>query len=328
MSFLRLSLACVLLLIGSRWAHGQPAAVQQLQNNQVGRELQSPVMDLTPGTNAPDLYAGENQDVGPQRILRVQPRVTWFDVVLDSQFFFSDNANFDVGPNAISSGVFVNTIQAAFMPPAVKLGEGKFAAAVGFSSQWYNYDDKRLGSLDFNAQTAFANSRYDLGNWQFNAGVNLTRLVDQSGYDETYRELMPNFGVQRILPVNNHMFFAVGELVDYHLTEVPSVLGSRTDINDRFDSITSGTFTWMVTRQIVVQPYYRFQYSYFEHDTLAVTHRDDYLHSFGVTAAYYFNKHLSLRLFYNYNWKQSDDQFTPAYHESNGGVGVSFDWKF
>jgi predicted porin len=306
----------------------QPAAIEQLQNNQISQQLQVPMPNLHAGTNAPELYPGENTDVGPQRILRLQPRTTWFDLLFDSQVFFSDNANYAQEPFAIASPVYVNTVQAALAPPALPLAGGKFSAALGLASQWYNYGDNRLESLDFNAQTFFVSGKYTLDNWQVGLGVNLTRLVNQENYNENYRELMPNFGIQRVIPVNDRMFFSLGDLVDYHFTKVPSVLGSRTDINDRFDTIASVTFTWQVTHHFIVQPFYRFQYSYYQHDTLATSARDDYLQSGGLTVAYYFNKNLSLRAFYSYNRKQSDDRFTPAYHEMNGGLGLAFDWKF
>jgi hypothetical protein len=315
-------------LLGGVNLFAQPAAVQQLQNNQLSRELQPPMPALTAGTNAPELFPGENADVGPQRILRLNPRHTYFDVLLDSQVFFSDNANFAQEPFNVASPVFVNTVQAAFTPAPVALWAGKAGAGIGLASQWYNYGDNRLENLDFNAETLFLSGKYALDKWQVGLGMNLTRLVNQEKYDETYREFMPNLGVQRILPLNERMFFSVGDLVDYHLTEVPSVFGSRTDINDRFDNIASLTFTWQATRRLIFQPYYRFQYSYYQHDTVATSDRNDYLQGFGLTAAYYFNQKVSMRAFYNYNRKQSDDRFTPAYHEMNGGLGVTLDIKF
>jgi len=164
--------------------------------------------------------------------------------------------------------------------------------------------------------------------WQFGAGVNLTRLVSQADYDETYREFMPNAGVQRIIPLNDHMYFSLGDLVDYHLTRVPSEFGSRTDLNDRFDNIASVTFTWQPTRHILIQPYYRFQYSYYPHDSLGLSDRDDYLQSFGISAAYYFTPNISVRAFFNYNRRQTSDPYTPAYREINGGPGATLNIKF
>ena len=70
--------------------------------------------------------------------------------------------------------------------------------------------------------------------------------------------------------------------MDYHLTEVPSTLGRVSDVNDRFDNTASVTFTWQATRHLLVQPYYRFQYAYYQHNTLDTSDRNDYLQSVGV----------------------------------------------
>ena len=323
------TLATITLAAGGCWAlQAQPAAIQQLQNNQITREFQPSLPSLAFGTNAPELYAGENLDVGPQRILRLLPRHNWFDAQLDSQAFFTDNANYAPEPYAVSSWVFVNTVQASLTPPAMALGPGQAAVALGLASQWYNYGDNRMESFDFNAQTFFLNGNYTVGKWQFGAGVNLTRLVNQENYNETYREFMPNLGVQRLIPLNRRMSFVIGDLVDFHLTEVPSALGSRTDINDRFDNTASLGFVWQPTSHLLIQPYYRFQYSNYQHDNPGTSGRNDELQSVGVTATYYFNRHVSLRAFYNYNRRQSGDPFTPAYLEMNGGPGLLLDFKF
>jgi hypothetical protein len=319
--------AAALVPAGVLSLHAQPAAVQQLQFNQLTRELQAPPT-LFAGTNAPELYPGENLDVGPQRILRLTPRPTYFDVLLDSQAFYSSDANYAQQPHDVASLVFVNTAQAAFTPPVVTLGPGKAAAAIGVVSQWYNYGNNQLESLDFNAETFFLSGNYTVGKWQLGVGLNLTRLVNQENYNETYREFMPNVGLQRVIPLNDRMFFAVGDLVDYHLTQVPSEFGSRSDINDRLDNIASVTFTWQPTRHLLVQPYYRFQYSYYQYDALGTSDRNDYLQSFGLTAAYYFTPQISLRAFFNYNRRQTSDPLTPAYREINGGPGVTLDIKF
>ena len=76
----RISVSLVVALAGVLSLRAQPAAVQQLQNNQIQRELQTPTTGLAVGTNAPELFPGENADVGPQRILRLNPRRIYFDL--------------------------------------------------------------------------------------------------------------------------------------------------------------------------------------------------------------------------------------------------------
>ncbi len=335
----RAFIAGLLFSMGVVAVHAQPAAIQQLQNSQA--QMQLPVPELRIGTNAPELYAGENEDIGPQRILRVNgqasavaaPRRQWFDVTLDSQVFYSDNANFGGAGNRISSAVFVNTAQAALAPTPFDLGPGKFAPVAGFSSQWYNYSSSQMTAFDFDAQTAFVNLRYFFGNWQASLGGNYTRLLSQSGYNETYREWLPSLTVQRVFPLNDRFALIAGNVLDYHFSHVTSVFGSRDDINDHFDEMIFLSLNWQVTPRFAVQPFYRFQYSLYKNDTLSgslptSTQRNDFLSAVGVTLLYTFNPHASLRAFCSYNTKTSDDQFTPHYDEINGGLGVALDFRF
>ena len=313
-------------------AHAQPSAIQQLQNSQQ-LQLQTAAPELRTGTNAPELYRGENDDVGPQRILRVgsKPKALrreWLEAQMDSQIFYSDNANFSGTENRIGSWVFVNTALVSLSPDPFNLGSAKFAPAIGFSSQWYNYGSGQMKSLDFNAQTAFANLRYLLGNWQFSLGGNFTRLLSQDDYAETYREWLPNFSVQRVLPVNNSMAFIIGDAVSYHFSRVPQATALLTDINDHLDNTFYTTLNWQLTDHLLVQPFYRFQYSNYKNDTIASSHRNDYLNAAGLTAYYSLGKHATLRTFFSYTTKTSDDQFTPAYDELNGGIGATLDIRF
>jgi hypothetical protein len=309
--------------------HAQPANVQQLENNRQTLQQQMPLPSLRSITNnAPELYAGENEDIGPQRILRANPRTKYFDILLDSQVFYSDNANFAQEGAGIHSGVFVNTVQAAFSPPAMKLGPGKIAGTIGFSSQWYNYENSDLSPLDFNAQTAFIAGRYAFGKWQAGVGLNYTRLLNQSAYDETYNEFLPALSIQRFFPINDTMLLAIGDQVDYHFSEVPSVLGSRTDINDHFDNSVFITFNWQVCKRLALQPFYRFQYANYPYNTLMNSDRNDFINAVGVTLLYNICKYGSVRVFFNYNTKSSDDNLTAEYDEFNGGLGVALNLKF
>lgn len=328
MKIYRILVILSLVFTGIISLRAQPVNVQQFQNTQQAQQLQVPPPGFNAATNAPEIYPGENEDTGPQRILRLTPRPDYFDLFLDSQVFYSDNANFAEGAAKIGSSVFVNTFQAAFTPPDMKLGPGKFAPAFGFVSQWYNYGSQRMESLDFNAQTVFISGRYTLDNWQFGLGGNYTRLLNQGNYAQTYLEWLPAFTVQRIFPVNDRLLFVIGNQVDYHFTSTPKTPGTSTEINNRFDDAVSLTLSWQITRNLNLQPYYRFQYSNYRYDTLQNADRNDYLNSFGFTLAYYVNKNLSIRTFLNYNIKQSDDPFTPAYHEINGGVGASLNFNF
>ncbi len=324
------STIAVSLLAGAGLAslHAQPAAVQQFQNTQLAQPQSMLLTNLTVGAAAPELYRGENLDVGPQRILRLNPRPHYFDLLFDSQVFYTDNANFAQDPAMIGSTVFVNTLQAAFTPPELRLGDGKISTSLGAASQWYNYENNRMSALDFDAQTFFLAGKYSVGRWQFGASANYTRIVNQSDYNETYHEILPALTVQRVFPISDTMLLALGNQVDYHFSDVPTTLGSRSDVNDRFDDMATLTFSWQIRSRLILQPYYRFQYSHYQYDTVGTADRNDYLQTVGVALVYYFNQTASLRTFFSYSRKQSNDPFTPAYLEFGGGLGASVNFKF
>jgi hypothetical protein len=304
----------------------QPTAVQQLQNTQQAQQ-QNSLSALIPGTNAPELYPGENSDIGPQRILKVTPRPTPWEAFFDSQVFYTNNATFATNPKT-DSAVFVNTVQASYSPGPYKLGPGTFAPSAGIASQWYNYDRKSLSPLSFDAQTAMLNGKYNLGtHWQIFGGANYTRLL-KPNYEESYREYLPNLGGQRLFSIRDNIIFIAGDQVAYHFTYVPPAFGGSTSINNRLDDTLNLALAWQLTSHLIAQSYYRFQYSYYRHNTALTGSRNDYLNTAGFTLAYYFNKEASLRTFFNYNAKESSDRFTPEYHEYDGGVGVSVDVKF
>jgi hypothetical protein len=305
----------------------QPAAVQQMQNTQQ-TQSQNSFSSLISGTTAPELYPGENSDIGPQRILKMTPRPTPWELYLDSQFFYTNNATFSTNPKT-GSGVFVNTLQLSYSPGPYKLGPGSLAPSAGIASQWYNYGRKSLAPLSFDAQTGFLSAKYNLGtHWQIFGGVNYTRLLNPD-YKETYREFLPNLGVQRLFPIRDNLIVIASEETAYHYTFVPpAFVGQDTKINDRFDETVNLAIAWQLTGHLIAQPYYRFQYSYYRTDTLQTSSRTDYLQTTGLTMAYYFNKAASARVFFNYNSKKSSDISVPDYQEADGGLGASLDVKF
>jgi hypothetical protein len=304
----------------------QPASVQQLQNTQQTQQ-QNAFSSLVSGTTAPELYPGENSDIGPQRILKMTSRPTPWELYLDSQFFYTNNATFSKNPKT-GSGVFVNTVQLSYSPGPYKLGSNTFAPSAGISSQWYNYGRKSLAPLSFDAQTGFLSAKYNLGtHWQIFGGINYTRLLNPD-YKETYREFLPNLGGQYLFSIRDNLILIVSDEIAYHSTYVPPFLGSSPSTNNRWDETVNLAIAWQLTGHLIAQPYYRFQYSYYRTDTFQTSSRKDYLQTTGLTMAYYFNKAASARVFFNYNAKKSSDINVDDYQEADGGLGASLDVKF
>ena len=316
-----------LLLVTAALVHAQPAAVQQFQNTRLDESMPA-YSAFAPGTNAPELFAGENADVGPQHILRLVPRHKYFNILFDTQVFYTDNANFAGSRDQIGSMIFVNTLQAIITPPDFNIGDGRISTSVGAASQWYNYINPRMTPLSFDALTLFAGVKYHYGKWVVSLDDSVTRLMNQSDYYWTYQETLPALTIQRFIPLNRVLLLTLANQLDYHFTGQPSKPGTFGEINNRFDDTLSATLSWKVTEHLVFQPAYRFTFTNYRYNTLHNADRNDYLNSVGAALVYTCNAHFNLRGYFNYSAKCSNDRYVPAYHELDGGVGMALNLIF
>ena len=330
------------IVVSAVSVQAQPSAataVQQQQNFQQNMEHQQPLISLKRGTNAPELYQGENADVGPQHVMRLLPQRTHFMIKADSQYMWSDNVLLTQN-NKTTGTEFVNTIQAAFEPTAYKMGPGRFTPAIGYISQWYNYGlggpstanggGFPLDTVDFNVQTIYTSAKYQFPrNWTGFAEFDYSRFLSQANYDEFYHEFVPIVGVQRLIQITDKSLLAISLQGEYH--DSWSVNPPHNS-QDRADGIFSLSYAYQFSSHFVVQPYYRFQYTYYRFDTAHIepnpSARSDYLNSFGISASYYFMPNLSLRVFANGDIKNGDDSLAQKYHAYNIGADLAYSIRF
>src|SRR3989442_1789117 len=132
-----------------------PGASRQVDAVQQRRQLEQTARSYETGESAPELYAGENADVGPQSILKFKPRKTWFEAMADAQYFHTDNM-FLNQHDKIGADVLVSTAQFALAPTPYELGGGRFAPRFGYRHEWFNFglaSDERVLAYDFQGQT-------------------------------------------------------------------------------------------------------------------------------------------------------------------------------
>jgi hypothetical protein len=141
-----------------------------------------------------------------------------------------------------------------------------------------------------------------------------------------YRELLPGAGLERLIQVGDDAVFAISGSGDYHDSwQINAPHGQQ----NRADGLLSISFAWQVMPKLVVQPYYRFQYSYYPKDTSGGAVRDEFLSSFGVSGAWFFTPDLSLRVFINNDAAQNEsDSLAANYHDWNAGVDLSYNFRF
>ena len=329
------------LWLNESWAQ-VPAAVQQSESMQQRRELEQAAQAAESGEVAPDLFAGESRDVGPQTILKFKPRKAYFEAMADVQYFYTDNM-FLAANDQQSADVLVSTVQFALAPTPYGLGDGQFAPRLGFRQEWWDFglaSDKEilvydfataslrpapLNEFNFNVQTVFADGQWRRGNWIFEAGVDFQRLLDAEHDDQFYQEAVPRWGVQRLFPLGERSTLVLGYAGDYRFTDTdlpPPTFGH--DFNNRTDHSVFLTYTLAVCRNALVQPYYRYQYTHFT----AGEKRDDNLNSFGLALYCYFTSYISARAFVGYDIMNTTSALVPDYNQFDGGGGVNVTIRF
>ncbi len=321
-----LGLAIVATAVES-WAQQSPPAIQEFDQNRRFQEQQQ-LLPLKPGEMAPELYPGENEDVGPQRILQVKPRRKYVEAGADSQYFYTSNVL--LTKDGTDSALFVNTVHLALAPDAYEVKGGYLSPRVGFRNQWYNYglDGHRNNwdAFDFDGQTLFGEVPYRfLDNWIGLVSMDATRLLDQHSYSEFYKELAPGWGIQRLFPINDHQMISLSYRGYYHLSTVAGPMPSNA--NDRYDHMFGVSYGLEILPRLFLQPYYRFQLTqYTEH--LGPLSGRDIIHSVGATLSYWFNSWSGVRTFINYEHKKSNDPVTSSYEKFDAGGGVSLLVRF
>jgi hypothetical protein len=302
-----------------------PAAIDQLNNTQQHQSFdQSGKLTYEPGSEAPEIYPVESEDVGPQSVLSIKPRRTWVEGAADAEYYYTDNAFLD-HTTRVSSGLLISTAQIALAPAPYQVGEIQLTPRLGFREQWYDFfqygsHDPNLNTFDFNAQTVFASEQLAWRKWVFGAGLDYIRLLSTSDYRQFYAEYSPHWEVTRPIVITSNQVLSLGYQGYYHFSDAaqfPDLLESG--FFNRLDQMFLATYSWKPCDHVVLQPYYTFRYTHF---TSSIS-RDDELHSVGVSAYYFFNKYLSARIFTGYD-KRFSSIVSAEYHQFSAGTGVNF----
>ena len=345
----------LIILTGSMtacWLHAQSnLGVTQADASRQQKATEQALSNVRPGGDLPPLYEGENEDVGPQTVLR-HKKTPWFRASLDIQAFYTDNMLYQDGDEN-SAGVAVTSIEGAFMTRPCITRLASYRAEVGYRHQFFNYfgnDDviiqpPNVGAgpttfdaedFDFDSSTFFANLKAQTEHYQFGLGLDYTRLfgfkpLRNNDYDEFYSEIVPRWSVQRDFRVCKRSMVTLAYLGSYHFTdEDPPVVngngllltGLKDDRSKRWEHTLLAAYTVGLPFDLAAQPYYRFQFNDFEHT-------DNYLiHTVGFSAGWYPCENFSVRGFVGYNWSDASDSRVPEYEKLDVGGGLTATLRF
>ncbi len=278
--------------------------------------------------SVPTLYPGESADVGPQYLLlRPHRRRTWIEGGIDAQYFYSSNV-FLTERDKVDTGVLLTTVTAGLAPPPFEFAGGEAALHIGYRHARYNYgldsSANQLNNIDFDVGTIYAGSRFTFhDDWHGWLGLEYNRyLSSERDWSEFYTELLPQWGVERVLHFNDKNAFSLSYYGGYHFTH--SDPDPTTHGNDRLDTILSLAYNYTVVTGVILQPYYRFQHSYYSQSGS----RHDVFNVVGLTVAYFFNEWASVRLFTSFEARESNDPRVQDYRKWDSGGGVTLAVRF
>jgi hypothetical protein len=303
------------------------------------QELEQRLRDAAkPGTaeaDAPELFQGELKDVGPQSILKVKQARPLFEVVADSQFFFTSNQN--LAEDATGTTLFVNTVQIAFAPPPVQTGRGAVAPRVGFRHQWFNYglgdEPAEKGNTDFDLQSVFGEVKWAFRqDWVAEAGIEWSRLLNHTPSYTTYRqfysEWVPRVSVTRNVSFSETKYLTFTWQIAYRISDSPdatlSVPPGPRDLNDRLENSFVAAYTHVFGPKLALQPYYRLASNRYDKQSA----RHDYIHNLGLSAYVTLHERVSLRGFLAYEIRDSDSAIVGDYQKFDVGAGLSVNARF
>jgi len=296
----------------------------------------------------PELYVGESDDVGPQVALEEKPARLHLEAMLDSQYYHTSNLFLtedapSYGLEEKGSEVLLTSVELAGATDPVAMGEGDFQPRFGYRHQWYDFNSSEESSFprydsndfDFYVQTLFMEARYRYRKqWIFEGGFDWTQLSYTTGNSDFYSEVVPHLGVRRLIPLDDTRVITAGYQLDYHATDAePPYSGIPSNINDRTSHGVFVNYTQSFTPQLILQPYYRFQFTDYSHYASFVpVSRTDYLHTVGASLTYYFLPEISVRGFasYDVNDSTAKDNIGPVYDykKLDAGIGANLNYRF
>ena len=356
------------ILSGSEaWAQGAAAspagrvpqmAIQQLDTIKARQQTQAAASQPTAEEESvPQLYPGESQDLGSQKLLRQKPKKKYFEAAFDTQFSYSSNALLaENGPQ--DSGIWATTLSLAFAPEPLELGPGKLAYRTGYRHLLWMYDVKNantsstLNNLNFMFETVYLSGRYSfLENWGATLGLDYNRvLTGKNGgnwqwsrvtepdyWKEAYVELVPNWGLDRSFTFSPRWSGSLAYSGLWHFSSSdpqgrPGFTNRRS--NDRIDNAMMASVMFMPTEQIMFQPFARVMYSAYTRsggvDSLAgnYSHRRDWVQSFGLNVMWMPTPAVAVRATASGEFRDSSDPLTPDYSKFDTSLGMSINLRF
>lgn len=199
----KVGLACFtvthcLLLGGALAAPASPSvsdvAVRQAESL---KQQQAQAPAAPDADEPPETYPGENQDLGPQMLLKKKKSKALFEFSSDTMFSWTSNT-FSSAVKPREAGIVAETLSLALAPEPVDLGPGKVGFRTGYRHLIWMYDAAKVGHArsvngteygslngnNFEMSTFFVGANYSFAeNWNASLGVDFNRILSDQNLD-------------------------------------------------------------------------------------------------------------------------------------------------
>jgi hypothetical protein len=329
---------------------------QQLQKQaQDEREKKAPSEDEPPET-----YPGENDDLGPQKLLKKKKRKPLFDFSSDTMLTWTNNA-LSVGERktlasgaktdpARDSGVLAETLSLAFAPQPLDIGIGKLGIRAGYRQLFYVYNalqSSKLNKNSFEMGTASIGSNLSfMEKWNASLGLDYSRILklsspsrspykhtlDGGDLQESFVDWSPNWSLMRSISFTEKLSMLAMYSGAYHFTGMDPVDGTRDggNRNDKLDSTLMTSLMYSINSKWMLQPSFRFTHALYTQPNEFGVHRRDMTTSPGFSVIWTPTPQLSFRASVGGEFRKSNlnDGSAPDYKKFEAAVGISAMVKF
>lgn len=323
------------------------AAVQQLEELKLREKVRTTkaLAERASAANAPEIYPGESEDLGTQRLLSEKPVVRYFEANVDTQYTYTSNANLD-HTNPKDTGVWATTLSLTFSPEAIEVGPGKLNLSAGYRHLFWVYDlKKQSGPLNygnFELSSLFMAARYSFNEtWRASLGLDYNRVLTNSrsswrlsrdlepgSWKEAYVAWNPNWSLDKTFSLSSKVFASLSYSGGYHFTHTDPYPTSW--VNDHLDNSLMGSLIYQFSEKLMLQPYARVQHSLYTRsgNVKGDEHRRDFTRSLGANVMYTFSDRWSARASISGEFRNSNDPNVTDYSKFESAIGLSAVFKF
>ena len=331
------------------------SAVRQAESMQQSQALRDQQVKAAQSSDQPpETYPGENQDLGPQVLLKQKQRKPLFEFSSDTMFTWTSNALSAGEPQ--DTGVTAETFSLALAPEEFEAFGGKLSLRAGYRHLLWVYDIAQtnhinpLNGSNFEMSTVFLGSSFSFKeNWNASLGLDFNRLLfqtrpwslqhvaDPSNWVEGYVEWNPNWSLSRNIPLGDKTSVSVTYNGSYHFTDldpavktggVAGVDMTKSNSGDKLDNALLVSLSYTPKDKWVLQPSLRFSHSLYTQPQVSPVHRMDRAFAPGLTCLWLPSPRWALRWSVSGEFRHSNDPVSPNSSKVELGTGATLTWKF